>query len=801
MPETWTVPPELAHGGRDGTILARLLLDLGDARGALAALDRSDTEATAQHQALLGMAHLAACQPAQARPALRRAVALGDTSPATRLNLALAEAAAGDLPRALSLVAEAGEAAPDWAEPPLRRAEFLRRAGDTEGAAAAYEAALARDPSRPEALIGRAALHIARGEGVEAQMLLLRACAVAPARAEAWDALGLSLMLTGDAVAAEAAFGEAARLEPNAIPWALHRAEAAFAAGRAEGELARLDQVAADSPAALAARGLLLDRIGRRAEAVDLLDAAAILAPDSALVARVRADARSRTLDPAGAVAAIERALELDPGSVELRNNLGAALVRAHRHGRARAVLEALLAEVGPKPGPLCNLANARVSSGDQEGGLAAAREAVAAFPGEAIAWRALANSLVYNPEATGAALREVAERGAALLRAPPPPAFANTRDPRRRLRLGLLSATLKTHPVGWLTLAAFEALDPTEFEIIAFSQPLGPTPDMMARRFRALASDWVVVDTDTPARRAERIRGHGVDILIDLGGHGDQGWAATCAWRAAPVQVKWVGAQSHTSGIAAMDWFLTDRWESPPGAEALHTEQLLRMPDGYCCYSPPPYAPDVAPPPALANGYVTFGCFNNLAKITPDVIGAWARILAAVAGSRLLLKAHQFADAEIAASVRTRFASLGVDPRRVEMRGASPHRALLEQYAAVDIALDPFPYTGGLTTCEALWMGVPVVTRPGDYFATRHSASHLANVGLGDWVATDVDAYVTLASSRAGDIAALAALRATLRARMRASPLCGGPRFARNLAEALRGVWRQWCEENSDAG
>ncbi len=350
------------------------------------------------------------------------------------------------------------------------------------------------------------------------------------------------------------------------------------------------------------------------------------------------------------------------------------------------------------------------------------------------------------------------------------------------------------------MTLGLFEALDPAAFEIVAFSQPLGPHPDMMARRFRSLASDWVVVDTDTAAARAERIRRHGIDILIDLGGHGDQGWAATCAWRAAPVQIKWVGAQSHTSGIAAMDWFITDRWESPPGAEAMHTEKLLRMPDGYCCYSPPPYAPDVAALPARVHGFATFGCFNNLSKITPEVIGAWARILLRVSDSRLLLKAHQFADPEIAAAVRTGFAGHGIDPARIELRGASPHRALLEQYGDVDIALDPFPYTGGLTTCEALWMGVPVITRPADYFATRHSASHLANVGLADWIAPDVDAYVALAAARAADIAGLADLRATLRPRLAASPLCDAPRFGRNLAAALRGVWRQWCEENGDA-
>ncbi len=791
-----------AGSSHDTSDLARMLLDLGDPATALALLDAGSTDeaASAAHLAVLGMTHLAASRPVAALPVLRRAVALGDSSAATLLNLALAEGATGDMARALALVAQAEEAAPDWSEPTLRRAELLRRAGNKDAAARAYEATLARDPTRPEALVGLASLHIARGDGARAQMLLLRACAASPERAEAWDALGLALMLTGDAAAAEAAFGEAARLEPACIPWSLHRAEAAFAAGRAEAELARLEQEGGSRPATLAARGLLLDRVGRRAEAVDLLEAAAILAPESALVARVRADALTRTLDAGGAVAAIERALELEPGSIDLRNNLGAALVRAHRHGRARVVLEALVAEIGPRPGPLCNLANARVSSGDQEGGLAAARDAVAAAPDDSIAWRALANSLVYHPAATGMALREAAERSATLLCGPAPPKLANTRQPERRLRLGLLSATLKTHPVGWLTLAGFEALDPAHFDIVVFSQPLGPHPDTMARRFRALASDWMVADTDSAAARAERIRDHDIDILIDLGGNGDQGWAATCAWRAAPVQIKWVGAQSHTSGIAAMDWFITDRWESPPDAEAQHTEKLLRMPDGYCCYSPPPYAPDVSPLPAIANGFVTFGCFNNLAKITPDVIATWARILSRVTGSRLLLKAHQFADPDIAAAVHARFAALGVDPARVELRGASPHRALLEQYADVDIALDPFPYTGGLTTCEALWMGVPVVTRPGDYFATRHSTSHLCNVGLGDWVAADIDAYVELAASRAADIAALAALRGALRPRMAASPLCDAPRFGRNLAAALRRVWRQWCEENSDA-
>lgn len=780
-------------------MLARRRLGLGDAAGALALLP-DDGTASAAELAVAGMAHLARRQAADARGALRRAVALGDASPATLLNLALAEEAGGDRARALALVAEAEAAAGDWAEPPLRRAEMLRRAGDKPGAEAAYEAALAREPTRAEALIGLAAIVIARGDGARAQMLLLRACAASPERADAWDALGLALVLTGDLAAAESAFGEAARLEPAAIPWALHHAEAAVAAGHAEALLAQLEREPEGLAAPLAARAVVLDHLGGRAEAADLLEAASILAPESALVARVRADVLTRTLDAQGAVAAIERACELDPGSLELRNNLGASLLRAQHPARARAVLEALVGENGTKPEWLCNLANARVACGDQEGGLAVAREAVATAPDAPIAWRALANALVYHQGASGAALREAATRGAALLRAPAPLPFANRCEPDRRLRVGLLSATLKTHPVGWLALAGLEALDPAAFEIVAFSASQPPHPDMLARRFHALAGEWVIVDGDTPAQRAERIRAREIDILLDLGGHGDQGWAATCAWRAAPVQIKWVGAQSHTTGIAAMDWFLTDRWESPPGAEAQHAEKLLRMPDGYCCYSPPPYVPDVASLPAQRNGFVTFGCFNNLAKITPEVIGTWAQILRRVEGSLLLLKTPQFDDRELRESILARFAAHGVAPARVELRGASVHRVLLEQYADVDIALDPFPYTGGLTTCEALWMGVPVVTRPGDYFASRHSTSHLSNAGLGDWVASDIDSYVKLAVERAGDIPALAGLRASLRRRVAASPLCDAPLFGRNLAAALRGAWRQWCEETGDA-
>jgi predicted O-linked N-acetylglucosamine transferase (SPINDLY family) len=360
---------------------------------------------------------------------------------------------------------------------------------------------------------------------------------------------------------------------------------------------------------------------------------------------------------------------------------------------------------------------------------------------------------------------------------------------PNRRLTVGLLSGTLRTHPVGWLTIAGFEHLDREAFSIVCLSRAMDPG-DSMAMRFHTVARSWEnvsLLDDEALARRAREL---GIDIVIDLGGHGDAARMAACARRLAPVQIKWVGMQNHSSGLPEMDWFLTDRWETPPAFESLYSERLLRMPDGYVCYSPPPHAPDVEAPPALRNGFTTFGCFNNIAKITPRAIRTWCEILQAVPGSRLVLKTHQLSDAPTAARFRAAFDRFGIDPSRVETRGSSPHRAFMACYNEIDIVLDPFPYSGGLTTCEALWMGVPTVTLPGEIFASRHSASHLSNAGFPDWVARDREDYVDMAVARGRDAACLKPVRETMRTRVRNSPLCDAPRFGRALGLALRHAW-----------
>ncbi len=771
-------------------------LRCGDPAGALVTLESAEAADDPGLLATRGMVLLANGQPDRALSALRRAVAAGEASATTLLNLALAEQHAGDAARAEGLMRELAQLHPHWDEPSLRLAEYLRASGAPDAAERVYAHVLEINPRREEALVALAGLMLMRGAAEEARALLLRCCGLAPTRAEAWDTLGLALQRTGDTALAASAFAEAQRLSPQMLEYALHRVELADTPQQREALLAELDLAGMQDPAnpvLHTARGMLLERCGDRAAAIDALETATLLAPAAKLPAAFLAGVLARSNRLHEADKALRAAIALDPDNRQLPNDHATVLMRMHRHAEARDLLQALIAAHGEQTNALCNLANATACLGWQDEAVALARRAIELAPHAALPWRALSNTLPYREGVTGAELLHVLRACSDRLPRGAPPSFDNTRDPDRPLVVGLLSGTLKTHPVGWLTIAGFETLDPAEFAIVCLAQNAASDP--IARRFRAVAREWHDIDALNDPALAAKARSLGIDILIDLGGYGDAGRMPACAHRLAPVQVKWVGMQNHSSGLPEMDWIITDRWETPPGFEPLYSERLLRLPDGYVCYSPPPYAPDVAPLPALANGYVTFGCFNNLAKITPRVIATWCDILHRVPDARLVLKTHQFSDAATADRIRTAFAAHGIAPARIDLRGVSPHRAFLAEYNLIDIVLDPFPYSGGLTTCEALWMGVPTLTMPGEIFAARHSMSHLCNAGLADWVVPDLAAYTAQAVARARDVAALATLRAGLRAQMKASPLCDAPRFGRNLGAALRRAWRIWCD------
>ncbi|MBL6077535.1 hypothetical protein JMJ56_05910 [Belnapia sp. T18] len=705
-----------------------------------------------------------------------------------RLNLGLALHALGRLAEAEPHLRAAMTALPEQAEPAFRLGTISGLRGETADALALFRIALARDPRHVPA---HAALAGLVDDPVEARALLTAARRIDAEEPELVLAVARLDLAEGQAEAAAMGAAMVLAASPGHAAAARLFAEAGIAAWGAEVALAEIGASAEAEPFAAGwplAAACVHEADGRPGAALAELRTAQLLAPASpeilAALAHALADAGLTT----EAEVTLRAAITARPADLDLRNRLATVLWKANRLSAMLDILAAAIADFGPHPTLLQNQALAFNTIGEQEAALAAAD---ASLVGGGVA--ALVNRMAvlpYHPVAgTAANLRAAAEAISAAL--PPVARVATRHRPRGgRLRLGLLSGGLGQHPVGWLTLAGLEALPEREFELTAYS--LKPRADPLAARFRARCARWREVGALEDAAIAAQIAEDGIDILIELGGYGEGGRPFVLQHRPAPVQVKWVGAQFSTLGLDGCDWMLTDRWETPPGFEPHYTERLLRLPDGYVCYLPPPYAPPVAASPALDHGAVTFGCFNNLAKLTVPVLAAWARILTALPKARLVLRTHSLSEPETRARTGARLAAGGLPMARVALEGGMPHRDLMAAYGGIDIALDPFPYTGGLTVCEALWMGVPVLARAGDSFCARHALSHLSNVGLADWAVADAEEYVTQAIVRARDLPALAALRAGMRERVAASPLTDAPRFARGLAAALRWAWEE---------
>ena len=315
------------------------------------------------------------------------------------------------------------------------------------------------------------------------------------------------------------------------------------------------------------------------------------------------------------------------------------------------------------------------------------------------------------------------------------------------------------------------------------------------------MADHYVPIYNLPDEHAAAQIREHGIDILVDLSGHTSGNRMMLFARKPAPVQLTWLGYPA-TTGLPTIDGRITDAVADPPGdADRLHTERLIRLDGGFLCYRPYDKAGAVAPLPARGAGHVTFGSFNNRAKLSPRTIALWAEIMGQVPDARLLLKATQFKDAGTRERCREAFVAAGVAGERIEILAPLPdageHLAL---YGRVDIALDPLVYNGTTTTCEALWMGVPVVTLRGDRHAARVGASILTTTGLASLIAETPDRYVAIATRLAGDLDALAQLRAGMRERLRKSPLCDAAGFARAMERAYREAWQRWCAAQAAA-
>ena len=424
--------------------------------------------------------------------------------------------------------------------------------------------------------------------------------------------------------------------------------------------------------------------------------------------------------------------------------------------------------------------------------------EAVAAYgralklaPRNSAIFSAVLFHLHYRAAVDAPQLFDLHRRFGALAAAPSREVFPQAPAAARRLRIGYLSPNFSRHSVGYFIEPVIRCHERERYEIFCYySHRLA---DDATARIRSLADSWREVADIGDEAVARMIREDRIDILVDLAGHTKGNRLGVLARRAAPVQMTWLGYPD-TTGLATVDYRITDLAVDPaPQADARHTERLLRMKECFLCYQPPPDAPPVAPRELPAA--VVFSSFNNIAKLNDEILRAWGKILAAVPGSRLLLKASSFRFPDAVDRLLESCERCGIEPARVDLRSwVADRRQHLELYGAVDIALDTFPYNGTTTTCESLWMGVPVITLAGDVHMSRVGATLLRSAGLADLVAHDFADYVNTAIALAGDAGRRRRLRAELRARMLASPLLDHAGFTRGLEAHYRHAWGIWC-------
>jgi protein O-GlcNAc transferase len=646
----------------------------------------------------------------------------------------------------------------------LRAAADDHRAGRLDAAETVYRSVLAQVPAQADTLHLLGVLCHQRGRDGEAIELIGRAIEVEPAIVDFHNNLGVSLAALRRLVEAEMAFRRALAVKPGYA-------------------------------AALCNLGDVLLRQGRIAEALEVHARAVATEPGNPVFHYNLGIARKERGDFKGAIAAYERALALRPDYGDAHNNLGVALYELGRMAEAEAAYARALGLRPDNAQAHYNLGKLHHLQGRFADAVTSCRTALALRPDFPAAHDNLLMALTYDPTTSAGAL---AEAHRAFGRAYDRPAaaiapFPNVRDYDRRLRIGYMSPDFRRHSCAHFSAPLIEAHDRAGFELFAYAELA--RADATTERFKAAVDHWRETAWRSDDEVERMVRDDRIDILVDLAGHTADNRLPVFARKPAPVQATWLGYPG-TTGLRTIDYRLTDAVADPPGTEAEATEKLVHLPRGFLCFEAPADAPAVSPLPARSAPVVTFGSFNNAIKINDAVARLWAAVLRTVPRSRLLIKAFQIDHGDNRRRLETVFAAAGVEPGRVDIRPPyDQSRSHLATYGELDIALDPFPYNGTTTSCETLWMGVPIIALRGDRHAARVGASLLTAVGVPELIAESPADYVAKAAALAADLDRLATLRAGLRERMRASPLADPAGFARQVEAAYREMWRGWCD------
>jgi predicted O-linked N-acetylglucosamine transferase (SPINDLY family) len=747
---------------------------------------------------LLGIVAISTGRAAQAVQWLSKALKQDGAQPRYHVAMGRAHQAKGDHGRAVVSFERALAIAPNAPDVLTSLGIALKAERNADAAEASFRRALDVAPEHPEALMNLANLLYEQGKQDAAVEAYRRALKVAPGHTTGHYNLGLLLDSLGRHAEAVACYELVRAIERNHVASNTKLAEHF----RREGKL--LEAIEAYGRALTAepsnaelhygVASALLDA-GRAEEAFDAAERAFALGPAHPdLHYRCGLALIDEGREPS-AVTSFRRATVLDPADLAARCDLAVALKMTGRHGEAYAALEETL-RINPEyRSAWRNLGTLHQNFGRLDEALHCFRRAVDLGPQVASTHSGLLMSLNYSAKITQEDLtrehREYGVRQRPLFAASDAP-LRNSRDPNRRLRVGLVSADFRNHSVAYFVDALFAYRDRANYELLCYYvQPKG---DAYTARFRQRADLWRVVSPLAPVEElVEQVRKDEVDVLIDLAGHTAAHIVAFNV-RCAPVQVTWLGYPT-TSGAAAMDYRISDPAVDPEGWDRFSTEKLIRLSPSYYCYTPLDTQPAAPRAPVMDNGYVTFGTFNSMVKISDLTLSLWARILAAVPNARLVVKSGAVQSHEARAAFIERATAAGIAQSQLSLLQWTRERAEhLEAYNGLDIALDTVPYNGGTTTCEALWQGVPVVSLTAPTHAGRMGASILNAAGLPELLATSADDYVARAVSLAADPDRLNGYRSRLRAQLAASPLLDGPAFVGAFEQGLREAWTLWC-------
>ena len=655
----------------------------------------------------------------------------------------------------------------------IERALDLAEAGRAAEAQALCRDILASQPEQPRVLHLQGVLALRAGQPGVAQALITRAVTQDSSNHLYRFNLGNAHAARGAITAAAEAFGDAARLKPDYLP-------ALFNLGKAQIELNRPD-------AAIATLQLARTLAPSDADVLAELGSACYL----------KAETSHLIADYAPAIAAFRALLAHPDTAGPTRSNallfIGDALDKSKHHGEALGFLRQLLTLEPDNLNALAKISNCYCQMGRMAEAIPYSRRVAELAPGNLAALSAILCTTDYLCDVDTAA--NSAQRVAFAARFSTPrrrTSWPNPRDPERRLRIGYVSPDLRTHVAMVLFEPVLRLHDRDAFDLFVYDATM--VRDRKSGELRTLVPHWREIDKQATDALPQMVQDDGIDILVDLAGHTPNNRLMSFAFKPAPVQASWL-AYPGSTGLAEIDYLISDPHTSPPKFDHHAAETVWRLPHTRFCYQPPSDLPDIAAlaaPPSPRP--VTFGSFNNIAKINPQVLALWRRILDALPEARLLIKSFCLDDPMARGRFAADLATAGLPADRVGLRGASSYLENFSDYGEIDIALDPFPFCGGLTSLDALWMGVPVVTLEQQLMAGRQTLAFLESIGQPELIATSADDYVRVAVNLAHDPARLAAYRTGLRDKLRKSALLDFARFTRDLEHAYRAMWRRWC-------